>query len=41
MRKPVTASGGNILDLGLLPISCAFGSLAIGTHQALGFLVDD
>ena len=41
MRTLVAASGGNILDLGLMPISCAFGSLAIGTNQAMEFLVNN
>ncbi|QWG16325.1 hypothetical protein KMZ68_14950 [Bradyrhizobium sediminis] len=41
MRTLVTASGGSILDIGLIPIACAFGSLAIGTNQAIGFLIDN
>ena len=38
MRSLLTANGGSIFDLGLVPIACAFGSLAIGT---LDILFDD
>lgn len=41
MRTLVTASGGYLLDLGLIPFACAFGSLGIGTNQAMGFLIDN
>jgi len=38
MRSMLAASGGSIFDLGLIPVACAFGSLAIGTME---FLVDN
>jgi hypothetical protein len=40
MRTLLAASGGNILDLGLIPFACAFGSLAIGTNQAMALLIE-
>ena len=39
MRTLLTANGGNIL--GLIPVACAFGALAIGTNQAIGFLMEN
>lgn len=41
MRTMLTASGGSILDIGLIPFACAFGALAIGTNQAVGFLIEN
>lgn len=41
MRTMMTASGSNILDIALVPFACAFGALAIGTNQAMGFLTDN
>ena len=38
MRSMLAASGGGVFDLGLIPVACAFGSLAIGTME---FLVDN
>ena len=38
MRSMPAASGGSIFDPGLIPVACAFGSLAIGTME---FLVDN
>lgn len=31
----LTESGGGVFDLGLAPVACAFGSLAIGTMEFL------
>lgn len=36
MRSMLAASGGSIFDLGLIPVACAFGSLAIGTMEFRG-----
>lgn len=41
MRTLLTANGGNILDIGVIPVACAFGALAIGTNQAIGFLMEN
>ncbi len=41
MRTMLTASGGSILDIGLVPFACAFGALAIGTNQAMELLIED
>ena len=38
MRTLLAASGGDILEIGLVPVACAFGALAIGTNQAIGSL---
>jgi hypothetical protein len=40
MRTMLAASGVGILEIGLIPIAFAFGALAIGTKQAMGFLID-
>ncbi len=40
MRTLLAASGGDFLDLDLIPFACAFGSLAIGTNQAMTFLIE-
>jgi len=41
MRTLLAANGGSILDVGLVPVACAFGALAIGTNQAMGFLTEN
>jgi hypothetical protein len=41
MCTMMTANGGSILDIGLVPFACAFGALAIGTNQAMGLLIDN
>lgn len=40
MRTLLAAGGGDFLDLDLIPFACAFGSLAIGTNQAMTFLLE-
>lgn len=40
MRMLLAASGGDFLDLDPIPFACAFGSLAIGTNQAMTFLLE-
>ena len=37
MRSMLASNGGGIFELGLIPVACAFGSLAIGTME---FLID-
>ena len=39
MLTLLTANGGNILDIGLIPVACALGALAIGTNQAIGWVI--
>ena len=34
----LAGSGASVFDLGLVPFSCAFGALSIGTKQALTFI---
>ena len=41
IRTLVAASGGNILDIGLIGFACAFGTMAIGTNQAIAFIVEN
>ena len=41
MRTMLAARGGNILDIGLVPLASAFAALAIGTDQAMGFLIEN
>lgn len=41
IRTLLAANGGSVLDFGVLSLVGAFGALAIGTNQAMRFLLDD
>jgi hypothetical protein len=41
IRTLLAANGGSILDFGVLSLVSAFGALAIGTNQAMTFLLNN